>query len=114
MNTNVIELDAPSLGVETNEQILRGVLNALNEAKVSDAIDEFDEHFSFNDHALDPEFTQKSRETSPIITVEVKSISGVWGDHVVAKWKLTASQFGRKPCDERFAIAAHPVRLPCK
>jgi len=56
MNADVIELQAPSLGVETNEQILRRVLNALNEGKVSDATAQFDDHFSFNDHALDLEF----------------------------------------------------------
>jgi hypothetical protein len=100
MNSNVIELEAPTLGVEINEQILRCVLKALNEGRIADAIAQFDDHFSFNDHALDLEFTQKERlsqffdklrELFADSHVEVESISEC-GDHVIAKWKLTASQ----------------------
>jgi hypothetical protein len=100
MITNVIEMEAPSLGVETNERILRRVLTALNEGRVSDAIDQFDSYFTFNDHALDLEFTdkvrlteffQRSRELFADSHVEVESISEC-GDHAIAKWKLTGTQ----------------------
>lgn len=100
MNTNVIDLVAPSLGLETNEQILRDVLTALNEGRISDAVERFDDRFCFNDHALDLEFTekqrlakffQKSRELFADSHVEVESISEC-GDHVIAKWNLTGTQ----------------------
>jgi ketosteroid isomerase-like protein len=80
--------------------ILQSVLVALNEGKISEAVDQFDERFTFTDHALDLEFTdksrlieffQKSRELFPDTVVEVDS-SFQCGDDVVAEWKLTATQ----------------------
>ena len=35
------------------------MLAALNEGKISDAVDHFDDRFTFTDHALDLEFTDK-------------------------------------------------------
>ncbi len=100
MNTNIVEMEAPLIGMETSEQILRHMLTALNEGRVSDAAEWFADRFTFNDHALDLEFTgkerlteffQKSRELFADSNVEVESISEC-GDHVIAKWKLTATQ----------------------
>jgi steroid delta-isomerase-like uncharacterized protein len=110
MDTNVIEMEAPLPGVDTNERILRCVMTALNEGRISEAVNQFDDHFSFNDHALDLEFTakerlteffQKSRELFADSHLEVESFSEC-GDHVIARWKLTATQdqnyggFGRR------------------
>jgi steroid delta-isomerase-like uncharacterized protein len=80
--------------------ILQSVLAALNEGKISKAVDGFDEHFTFTDHALDLDFTdkdrlteffQKTRELFPDTVVEVDSAFQC-GDHAVAEWKLTATQ----------------------
>ena len=64
------------------KRFLQSVLAALNEGKISKAVDQFDDHFTFTDHALDPEFTdkgrlveffQKTRELFPDTVVEVDS-----------------------------------------
>jgi SnoaL-like domain len=79
--------------------IMQSVLAALNEGRISEAVDQFDERFTFADHALDLEFTdkgrlleffQKSRELFPDAVVEVDSTFQC-GDHVVAEWKLTGT-----------------------
>jgi hypothetical protein len=62
--------------------ILQSVLAALNEGKISQAVDQFDDHFTFNDRALDLAFTdkgrlieffQKTRELFPDTVLEVDS-----------------------------------------
>src|SRR5215472_11953754 len=79
--------------------ILQSVFTALSHGKISEAVDQFDDDFTFNDHALDLEFTdkgrlreffQKSRELFPDTVVEVIS-TFEYGDHVIAEWKLTAT-----------------------
>jgi steroid delta-isomerase-like uncharacterized protein len=79
--------------------ILQSVLAALNEGKISEAVDQFDERFTFTDHALDLEFTdkgrlieffQKTRELFPDTVLEVDSTFQC-GDHAVAEWKLTGT-----------------------
>jgi ketosteroid isomerase-like protein len=76
------------------------VLTALSHGNISEAVDEFDDDFTFNDQALGLEFTdkgrlseffQKSRELFPDTVVEVISTFES-GDHVIAEWKLTATQ----------------------
>jgi hypothetical protein len=82
------------------KRMQQSVLAALDERRISEAVDQFDEHFTFTDHALDLEFTvkgrlieffQKSRELFPDTVVEVDSAFQC-GDHAVAEWKLTATQ----------------------
>jgi ketosteroid isomerase-like protein len=79
--------------------ILQSVLAALNEGKISEAVDQFDERFTFTDHALDLKFTdkgrlieffQKTRELFPDTVLEVDSTFQC-GNHAVAEWKLTAT-----------------------
>jgi len=43
--------------VSARRPILQSVLDALNEKRISEAVDQFDDHFTFTDHALDLEFT---------------------------------------------------------
>src|SRR5262249_41557062 len=63
-------------------------------------LDQFDDDFTFNDHALGLEITdkrclreffQKSRELFPDTVVKVVSTFES-GDHVIAEWKLTATE----------------------
>ena len=81
--------------VSAGKPILQSVLDALNEGRISEAVAQFDDHFTFTDHALDPEFTdksrlieffQKTRELFPDTMVEVDS-SFQCGDYVSAEWK---------------------------
>jgi steroid delta-isomerase-like uncharacterized protein len=100
MSTTNMNTVTGLIGVSAPKPILQSVLAALNEGKISQAVDQFDDHFTFTDHALDLEFTdkgrlieffQKSRELFPDTVVEVDSVFQC-GDHAVAEWKLTATQ----------------------
>ena len=98
------------------QRILQSVLEALNQGKISQAVDQFDDDLTFNDHALGLDFTDKGRLTEffekcreffPDAAVEVISIFEC-GDRVVAEWKLNATKtvpFGstqfRKPISVR-------------
>lgn len=99
MNTS-IKSDTAVTAVSNPEYILQSVLTALSNGKISEAVDQFRDDFTFNDHALELEFTdkgrlseffQKSRELFPDTAVEVLSTFES-GDHVIAEWKLTATQ----------------------
>ena len=99
MNTS-IKSDTAVTAVSNPKYILQSVLTALSHGKISEAVDQFDDDFTFNDQALGLEFTdkgrlseffQKSRELSPDAVVEVISTFES-GDHVIAEWKLTATQ----------------------
>ena len=61
MKTNGVNLDTTSLGVIAPNRILQSVLAALNKGEISNAVDQFDDHFTFTDHALDLAFTHKER-----------------------------------------------------
>jgi steroid delta-isomerase-like uncharacterized protein len=95
---------------------LRSVLEALNQGRISQAVDLFDDNLTFNDHALGLDFTEKGRlaeffekcrEYFPDTAVEVNSIFEC-GGRVVAEWTLKATEtvpFGptklRKPISVR-------------
>ncbi len=100
LNHSDISSDTSSVGLDVSERTLRFVLAALSEGRFSDAVNRFDDHFTFIDHALGLEFTdkerlieffRKSRELFPDTALEIESIFA-YGDHAVAEWKLTATQ----------------------
>ena len=116
MHTTDMNPDTASIGVSAPKRILQSVLAALNEGKISKAVDQFDDHFTFTDHALDLEFTdkgrlveffQKSRELFPDTVVEVDSTFQC-GDYTIAEWKLTATTQTVPYGSTRFAI---PISL---
>ena len=116
MTTTDMDTDIARVGVSAPKRILQSVLAALNEGKISKAVDQFDDHFTFTDHALDIEFTdkeslieffQKSRELFPDAVVEVDS-SFQCGDYAIAEWKLTATTQTVPYGSTRFAI---PISL---
>jgi limonene-1,2-epoxide hydrolase len=99
MNTSV-KSETAVTAASNPKYILQSVLAALNHGKISEAVDQFDDAFTFNDQALGLEFTdkgrlseffQKSRELFPDTVVEVISTFES-GDRVIAEWKLTATQ----------------------
>ena len=99
MNTS-IKPDTTVTAVSNPKYILQSVFTALSHGKISEAVDQFDDDFTFNDQALGLEFTdkrrlseffQKSRELFPDTVVEVISTFES-GDHVIAEWKLSATQ----------------------
>jgi steroid delta-isomerase-like uncharacterized protein len=75
-------------------------LEALNRGRISQAVDQFDDDLTFNDHALGLDFTdagrfteffEKCREFLPDAAVEVISAFEC-GDRVVAEWKFNATE----------------------
>src|SRR5262249_14316052 len=100
MNITNVNPTTALIRVSAPTRTLQSVLGALNEGNISEAVDQFDDDFTFTDHALDLEFTtkarlieffQKSRELFPDTVVKVDSTLQC-GDHAVAEWKLTAMQ----------------------
>jgi len=92
-NDNSIRMRNPLL-------ILQTALAALSDGRLSAVVEHFDDCFTFNDHALTLEFTdkgrlieffEKSRELFPDTTLEIVSMLGS-GDHAIAEWKLAATQ----------------------
>ena len=100
MSTKIIHSDPPAVRVNATERILQSVLAALSEGRISEAVDQFDNDFIFNDHALELEFMdkrrlieffEKSRELFPDTIVAVASVFEC-EDHAIAEWNLTATQ----------------------
>ena len=99
MSTRDFMVDAASTGAETPIDILKSVFAVLNQGNILGAVDHFAEEFTYNDYALDLEFTdrellieffRKSRELCPDTALEILS-TFAYGDQAVAEWKLTAT-----------------------
>jgi ketosteroid isomerase-like protein len=96
--------DDGSTTARSPQQILQSALTALREGNVSEVLELFADHFTFNDHLLTLQFTdkrhlreffEKSRELFPDTALEIVSLFGE-ADHAVAQWKLAATQI--VPC----------------
>jgi len=81
-------------------RILRSALAALSAGRVSEAVEQFADCFTFNDRALTlefrekvrlTEFFEKSRELFPDAVLEMVSVFGE-GNHAIAQWRLSATQ----------------------
>jgi steroid delta-isomerase-like uncharacterized protein len=92
--------DDESTVVNTPQQILQSALDALHDGNISEVLEQFADDFSFNDHTLTLEFTdklrlreffEKSRELFPDTALEIVSIFEE-GGHAIAQWKLSAMQ----------------------
>src|SRR5215469_2366388 len=86
-------------GLNAPQYLLRAVLAALSQGRISEAVDQFDDNFTFNDRALGLEFEdkkrlreffEKSRELFPDTAVEVISAYES-GDTAFSEWRLTAT-----------------------
>jgi steroid delta-isomerase-like uncharacterized protein len=100
MISTIIERDIELFRVGAPERILQSVLEALNQGRISQTVDQFDDDLTFNDHALGLDFTDKGRLTEffekcreyfPDAAVEVISIFEC-ADRIVAGWKLNATE----------------------
>ena len=104
------------MGASTPQHIVRSVLAALSQREISVAIDQFDEHFTFNDRALGLEFSDKGhlreyfvkvRELFPDTAIEVVS-SFESGYYAFAEWKVTAT----RPTSYGSVKLRLPISLP--
>jgi hypothetical protein len=86
--------------VNAPQQILRSALEALSSRQISEMLEQFADHFTFNDQVLTLEFTdkprlkgffEKSRELFPDFAREIVSLFED-GDQAIAQWKLSATQ----------------------
>ena len=100
MISTLTERDNGLSRVGAPKRILQSVLEALRQGRILQAVDQFDDDLTFNDHALGLDFTDKGRLTEffekcreffPDTSVEVNSIIEC-GDRVVAEWKLNATE----------------------
>jgi len=99
MNTN-IKTNTALKEVNDPVNILQSVLTDLRKGKISDAVDTFDDQFTFIDHALKLEFSdkerlreffEKSNELFPDTIVELISTFES-GEHIIAEWKISANR----------------------
>ena len=81
-------------------QILISALAALSEGRVSEIVEQFADRFTFADHALRLEFTdktrlteffEKSRELFPDTTLEICSLLES-GGHAIAEWRRSGTE----------------------
>jgi steroid delta-isomerase-like uncharacterized protein len=100
MSTTSINSDAALTGVRSHKRILLSVVAALTGGKISEAVAAFNDQFTFTDNALGlafsdktrlAEFFQESRELFPDTKLVVTSTFES-EDHVIAEWKLTATE----------------------
>jgi steroid delta-isomerase-like uncharacterized protein len=100
MSADVVSSTIPLITMDAAESIVRSVVIALNKEQISDAIDQFADRFTFTDHALGLEFTEKerlidffrkSRELQPDASVKIVS-SFQAEDNIAAEWEFTATQ----------------------
>jgi ketosteroid isomerase-like protein len=92
--------DDESTRVNAPQWILHSVLAALSEGRISEAVAQFSDRFTFNDHGVALEFTdkprlteffEKARELFPDTTLEIVSLFES-GDQAVAEWTLAATE----------------------
>jgi len=100
MSTKSIDSETALTGVRSTQHILPSIVAALSGGNISEAVGAFNDDFTFTDHALGLSFTdkprlteffQKARELFPDTVVTVISTFES-GDHVIAEWKLTATE----------------------
>jgi steroid delta-isomerase-like uncharacterized protein len=100
MSTITFNADTALIELKSPKGILERALASLSQGNIPGAVDQFAERFTFTDHALDLEFTEKSRLTEflqkslelfPDTLVEIVSAFES-GDRTIAEWKLTATQ----------------------
>jgi len=100
MNTHTTVLDNASAEATTSDRILQIALAAWRQGNFVEAVDQFNDQFTFTDHALGLEFKDKDRlieflakigERFPDSERRDNTIFSS-GDRVISEWTLTATQ----------------------
>jgi steroid delta-isomerase-like uncharacterized protein len=100
MKTHSILLDHASVEATTPDRILQNALAAWRQGDFGEVIDQFNDQFTFTDHALELEFKDKERLTEFLTKIDElfpdserkDNIIFCSGDHVISEWTLTATQ----------------------
>jgi steroid delta-isomerase-like uncharacterized protein len=99
MNTDSTVLDNASTETTTPSRILQTALAALRQGNFVDFADQFNDQFTFIDHALELEFRDKGRLTEFLAKIRElfpdseRKTSSIFssGDRVISEWTLTAT-----------------------
>ena len=100
MNTHSTVLDHASAGAISSDRIVQIALAAWREGNLVAAVDEFNDQFTFTDHALGLEFKDKGRLTEFCVKVRERfpdskrSDNTIFSseDRVISEWTLTATK----------------------
>ena len=100
MNTDSTVLDNASLEATTSDRILQTALAAWRQGNFVEVVDQFNDQFTFTDHALGLEFKDKGRLTEFWVKIRERfpdskrSDNTIFssGDRVISEWTLTATQ----------------------
>src|SRR5258708_8370087 len=100
MNTHNTVLDNVSVEATTPDRILQTALAAWRQGNFVEVVDQFNDQFTFTDHALGLEFKDRGRFTEFLVKMRERFpdsermdntlFSG--GDRVISEWTLTATQ----------------------
>ena len=100
MNTHTTVLDNASAEATTSDRILQIALAAWRQGNFVEVVDQFNDQFTFTDHALGLEFKDKGRFTEFFAKMRERFpdserkantlFSG--GERVITEWTLTATQ----------------------
>ena len=100
MNTHSDVLDNTSAQGTTPDLILQRVLATWRQGKFVEGIDQFNDQFTYTDHALGLEFKDKGRlteflaKTSELFPDSERKVNTIFssGDRVISEWTLTATK----------------------
>ena len=100
MNTHSTIRDNASGEATTSDRVLQIALAAWRQGNFVEVVDQFDDQFTFNDHALGLEFMDKGRLTEFLAKIRElfpdserrDNTIFSYGDHVISEWTLTATK----------------------
>ena len=99
MNTQATTLDTSSVDATTPDRILHAFLAAWWHGDIAEAADQFGDRFTFTDHALELEFTDRERlteflaKTRELFPDTQRTDNTIFRseDGVISEWTLTAT-----------------------
>jgi steroid delta-isomerase-like uncharacterized protein len=100
MNTQSTVRDNASVEATTSDRILQTALAAWRQGNFVEVVDQFNDQFTFTDHALGLEFKDKGRLTEFLAKIgerypdSERKTNTIFssGDRVIGEWTLTATQ----------------------
>ena len=100
MNTHSTVLDNASVEATTPDRILQTALTAWRQGNLVEVVDQFNDQFTFSDHALELQFKDKGRLTEFLAKIRElfpdseRKDNSIFssGDLVISEWTLTATK----------------------
>lgn len=100
MNTHSTVLNDASAEATTSDRILQIALAAWRQGNFVEVVDQFDDQFTFTDHALELEFKDKGRLTEFLAKIRERFPDSERrdntlfssGNRVITEWTLTATK----------------------